>query len=97
MSSRGMRSKGFLAKRPGLRVYLNIIKEDPCVYCGGAGGTVEHIVPQSHPAWRRRNPRDTGPHHWSNMAMSCRSCNSRKSGKGLLVFLIKEWLRHGQF
>lgn len=61
------------------------------MYCGGPGGTVEHIVPQCSEVWKAGKgcKNYTGPHHWTNMAMSCRSCNSRKGGKGLLVWLVQ--------
>lgn len=46
-----------------------------CVYCGATGGkmTIDHIIPQSK----------GGENSWSNMATSCRPCNSHKADKSL--------------
>jgi 5-methylcytosine-specific restriction endonuclease McrA len=54
-----------------------ILYYDPCVYCGGPGGCVDHIEPRAN----------GGQDHWTNLTSSCRPCNSRKNAKPLLVFL----------
>jgi hypothetical protein len=58
--------------------FVQIIRRDPCSYCGGPGGTRDHIVPMS----------DEGPNHWSNYTGACQSCNLSKSDKPLLTFLL---------
>lgn len=58
------------------------LANDPCAYCGGVATAVDHIV-----------PRDAeGADNWTNMTASCRSCNSSKGTKSLLIFLAH---RHG--
>lgn len=42
-----------------------------CAYCGGSGGTVEHIVPVS------RGGRST----WLNTVAACQRCNNHKSDR----------------
>lgn len=58
--------------------YEAIIKNDPCVYCGGPGGEVEHVVPSSR----------GGSAEWDNLASACRSCNASKHASSLLVYLL---------
>jgi 5-methylcytosine-specific restriction endonuclease McrA len=61
------------------RSYVEIIRRDPCAYCGGLADTVDHIVPISA----------GGRNHWSNLAPACRSCNSGKKDHSLLVALLR--------
>lgn len=51
---------------------------DPCVYCGGHAGTIDHVVPKSAGG--------TGQIH--NIAPACRNCNSSKGATSLLRFLL---------
>lgn len=50
----------------------------PCFYCGGPGGTVDHVIPLSR----------GGRHSIGNMVPSCHPCNMRKGS-----FLLIEWVR----
>lgn len=59
-------------------VYTSIIRRDPCVYCGGPAGTVDHIRPIN----------SAGADLWVNMAGACHSCNSQKNDKELLHYLL---------
>jgi 5-methylcytosine-specific restriction endonuclease McrA len=43
----------------------------PCMYCGGYGDTVDHLVPLSR----------GGEHHPFNLGPSCSTCNCRKGNK----------------
>lgn len=69
-------------------VYIRIIRRDPCSYCGGIGGTTEHIRPYCE--FTRVNSTDEGMsrNHWSNLASSCRRCNFDRGNMGLLSFLL---------
>lgn len=58
--------------------YISIILDDPCVYCGGPSGTVDHIQPISK----------GGLGDWDNLAPACHSCNSGKCDRDLLQFLL---------
>lgn len=58
--------------------YEAIIRKDPCVYCGGPGGEVDHIDPYVR----------GGSAEWANLASACRSCNASKHATPLLVFLL---------
>jgi hypothetical protein len=59
--------------------WMEVVRGDPCSYCGDAGGTVDHIEPRS------RGGRDV----WVNYTGSCESCNGSKSNTRLLA-----WLAH---
>lgn len=62
------------------RAWYEILKQDPCAYCGGKNETVDHITPRS------KGGRNT----WDNVAPACYRCNQRKADRSLLVFLITE-------
>ena len=53
---------------------------DPCVYCGvmPEERTVEHIDPLVPGQWT----------NWDHIALACRSCNSSKRDRPLLIFLL---------
>lgn len=55
------------------------VRNDPCSYCGGKGGTADHIIPQS----------EDGGNTWENLTGACFECNMRKSSKSLLEFLVE--------
>lgn len=59
--------------------YGRILLSDPCSYCGGPGGVLDHITPVVA----------GGTNDWHNLTSSCRTCNSRKSKRSLLTFLLK--------
>ncbi len=59
--------------------YRNILKSDPCCYCGAPCKEIDHIEP--------RDALDVNWNDWSNLTASCQSCNRHKSAKSLLVFL----------
>jgi 5-methylcytosine-specific restriction endonuclease McrA len=61
------------------RDYIEVIRHDPCVYCGGVSDTVDHIEPVSA----------GGQNHWTNLAPACRSCNSGKKDHPLLLALLR--------
>lgn len=61
------------------REYIAVLLRDPCSYCGGPGGTIDHIIPVAA----------GGTNHWSNLTSACMSCNSSKNDLGLLAFLEK--------
>ena len=52
---------------------------DPCSYCGGPAGEVDHIQPRSR----------GGSEGWDNLTAACRACNARKHAMPLLAFLLK--------
>lgn len=84
------RSRRFRQRNPGYdaarkyapdaetRDWLDIIAADPCSYCGGASNAVDHIKAVSR----------GGANHWSNFAPTCRSCNSSKRDRELLLWLL---------
>jgi hypothetical protein len=57
--------------------WRTIVRRDPCSYCGGRGGTLEHIRPTSR----------GGGQTWKNEVGACRACNEAKADGGLLLFL----------
>lgn len=61
-----------------------MLRADPCAYCGGPGGTVDHVEPRSRAA------RGLGSvHGWTNTVGACGPCNGRKSDHPLLVWLAR--------
>ena len=65
-------------RTPEGKEYVDILRADPCCYCGISGGHIDHIVPLSK----------AGPNAWDNLTSACKSCNSRKRDKSLLMFLL---------
>lgn len=58
--------------------YADLIARDPCVYCGGPAGEIDHI----------RAVTRGGDSSWGNLAPACKRCNSSKGAKSLLEFLM---------
>ena len=62
------------------KMWRGIIRKDPCAYCGGAGGSIDHIVPKSRaPLGREKS--------WTNLTGACYSCNARRADAPLLLWL----------
>lgn len=63
------------------REYVQIIRHDPCSYCGTRPTRVEvdHIVPVSA----------GGTGAWDNLTPACRPCNAAKGSRTLLSFLLE--------
>lgn len=67
-----------------LAAWHRILRADPCPYCSGPGGTLEHIEPQNPlVAYRGLG----GKWDWTNLAGACLRCNEAKRDKSLLKFL----------
>lgn len=62
--------------RPLPKRVLQKLRSAPCFYCGGPGGTVDHVVPLSR----------GGQHAEGNLVPACLPCNSSKRDK-----LLVEW------
>lgn len=61
--------------------YRRIVQRDPCSYCGGPGGTKDHIIPK---------PSNSGPiNEAENLTGACRPCNTVKGHLDLLGFLFE--------
>jgi hypothetical protein len=63
--------------------WMRVIRRDPCSFCSGPGGTVDHIEPRAHVARGIG-----GVHSHLNFAGACLRCNGRKGSKDLLAFLL---------
>ncbi len=62
--------------------WLRLLRADPWTYCGGPGGTVDHVEPRS------RTARGVGSaHSWLNVVGACAGCNGAKRDRSLLTFL----------
>lgn len=59
------------------------LRADPCSYCGGPGGTLDHIVPRSKGGMRG----------WTNLTGACQACNERKGSRSAVVFMAQGRLR----
>jgi 5-methylcytosine-specific restriction endonuclease McrA len=58
--------------------YVDVLRSDPCSYCGDPMEHVDHIEPSSK----------GGRNEWPNFTASCGRCNSSKGAKNLLFFLM---------
>lgn len=58
--------------------YADILVHDPCSYCGGEAGSIDHIDAIHH----------GGENHWSNYTAACRACNGGKRERSLLTYLL---------
>jgi 5-methylcytosine-specific restriction endonuclease McrA len=61
------------------RTYAEILRRDPCAYCGAAMEDIDHIDPIV----------SGGENHWTNLTAACGSCNNRKYSFPLLLFLAR--------
>lgn len=61
----------------GVAAYAEMVRLDPCSYCGAAGGQADHIIPLAR----------GGKHEVDNLTGACLVCNSSKNDTPLLVFL----------
>lgn len=60
--------------------WREIVRADPCAWCGDAGGFVDHIVPQSRcNAGRRKS--------WMNLTGTCAKCNVQRGDAPMLQWL----------
>ncbi len=62
---------------PEAGYYEEILRDDPCAYCGRPCEHIDHIVPLI----------SGGEHDWTNFAPACQHCNQVKHAKSLLEFL----------
>ena len=73
------------AAETAVEAWRRTLRRDPCAYCGGRGGDVDHITAQAH----------GGPDNWHNLTGACRRCNSAKGRERLLHLLVAQ--RHDGF
>lgn len=62
------------------KVFVALLRGDPCCYCSAPTEHIDHIVPRAV----------GGDNDWTNLTASCARCNSAKKDKPLLVFLAHE-------
>lgn len=74
-----MSTERTLGGNTALQSYVEILLKDPCSYCGAPSETIDHIEPVSK----------GGKHEVTNITGACKSCNSAKSDKPLLIFLVQ--------
>lgn len=60
-------------------LFAEILRFDPCSYCGKSGGTVDHIVPIV----------GGGSGEWMNLTGACSRCNASKGPRSLLTHLAR--------
>lgn len=65
------------AADPELLAYVEILRSDPCSYCGGPCEHIDHIVPVN----------SGGGLEIENVTAACGLCNVRKAATPLLLFL----------
>lgn len=59
--------------------YGKQLLNDPCNYCGGPAGELDHITPLA----------EGGTNDWWNLTAACRSCNRRKNDRSVLDMLMR--------
>ncbi len=79
----------FDKRHPGAHAYVKILRSDPCVWCGGEGGTIEHVTPRSEVGIRSVHDEGLSRDNWQNLASACYECNQRRDRIPLLQYLIK--------
>jgi 5-methylcytosine-specific restriction endonuclease McrA len=62
--------------------YADVLRFDPCSYCGAAVEHIDHIEPVSK----------GGCNDWENLTGACQSCNTSKGDRPLLRFLLRRAL-----
>lgn len=75
--------------------WRNVLRADPCAYCGGPGGTIDHIVATA----------TEGENALENLTGACPKCNVAKADRPLLSFLLdradtsdrRRWMPNGTF
>ena len=78
-----MRSNQYGVVPTWLEKYLLFLQREACYYCGvniARGYQLDHVIPLSK----------GGLHDWSNIVLSCRTCNARKSFLSLETFLDRQ-------
>lgn len=60
------------------RLLRRTLVADPCVWCGGPGGTIEHVLPRAM----------GGLSEWTNIVGACRACNERRGALPWLEYLL---------
>lgn len=58
--------------------FLNVVRNDPCSYCGAPADELDHIEPRAR----------GGEDGWENLAAVCDRCNQSKGARSLLTFLL---------
>lgn len=58
--------------------FADVLRGDPCAYCSAPSVALDHIHPRIL----------GGPNGPENLTGACKSCNSRKGGMSLLLFLL---------
>lgn len=59
--------------------YRGMLRREPCSYCGGRGGYIDHIVPRAR----------GGGFFWDNFTPACLKCNSYKGDTAMLMYLVR--------
>ena len=70
-------------RRANKESWKNLMRRDPCAYCGRRGGTVDHIV-----AKLRKTIKPQPLQKWTNYTGACFECNVAKGSTSLLLFLL---------
>jgi hypothetical protein len=68
--------------------WQSILRADPCCWCGGPGGTLEHVWPKGQRSMARRyglvGPQSPTLH----TVGACEECNSARGGRSVLTFML---------
>lgn len=64
-----------------LREWREVLRRDPCAYCGGVAEHLDHITARSRGGKRQSD--------FLNLTAACGRCNSSKHAHALLTFLLR--------
>lgn len=83
--------------------WLDVLRRDPCCYCGGPGGTVEHLTKAEdlRRMYLRPNPRFPNqtlgaghPAFMNNKVGACAECNNNRNDHSPLSWILyRAWRR----
>lgn len=59
--------------------FRDVVRRDPCSWCGKDGGTFDHIIPQA----------SGGKDSWENAAGACHKCNQWRGSASIVEFLAE--------
>ena len=75
-----------IQRRYGRHEPAPYLRLDPCSYCSGVGGEIDHIVPIA----------SGGGDGWNNLTGACRHCNAAKSDMPMLMWLGRRLMAHAR-
>lgn len=61
--------------------WRDVLRADPCCWCGNPSDTVDHVFTRSYGAYRENK------HGIGTLVGACHECNNARGGRSVLIFL----------